>query len=280
MIKFCCTLCCGWNLSLYRFKILVTQAVWTIVTATQIVVVNVGDCRCILLQNSENNDENSGALTEATGNMSLQDRTTIPCADPCAEMKPLSQRNKRLEFTVTALSTDHKPSLDSERSRVEEAGLVVMEERFHDADGVEQTIHKVKLSDGQRMACSRSFGDFEYKTNTEKSADQQAVTAAPEVNVHERSSSDAFLVAACDGVWDVMSNQDVATFVAGRLEHYDTGNQPDRSLLLPTIANELLIECISRGASDNLSVTLAALSNWADKLSDKSSTKRKIAFEI
>lgn len=39
------------------------------------------------------------------------------------------------------------------------------------------------------------------------------VIGVPEVLVHERRETDEYLVLACDGVWDVMSNDDVASFV-------------------------------------------------------------------
>jgi serine/threonine protein phosphatase PrpC len=40
------------------------------------------------------------------------------------------------------------------------------------------------------------------------------VIALPEVITHRRSPNDEYLVLACDGVWDVMENDDVAAFVA------------------------------------------------------------------
>lgn len=241
---------------------------------------NVGDCRCILLQRPEQPDAAAiAALTESTANVSLQDSSNNN-NDDTMEQKPSSRKDKEsLQFSVTALSTDHKPNLESEKLRIENAGLTVMEERFNDPrDGSERTIHKVKLSESDRLAMARAWGDFEYKTNDELPPDQQAVTAAPEVTVHERDSRDAFLVAACDGIWDVMSNEDVAAFVAGRLEHYRGGSDPAPTALLPTIANDLLKECLNRGSTDNLSVTLAALSDWAGAVSSLSTTQRKIDF--
>jgi protein phosphatase PTC2/3 len=38
-----------------------------------------------------------------------------------------------------------------------------------------------------------------------------------DVNKHPHEHSDAFVVLACDGVWDVMSNQEVVNFLAESL---------------------------------------------------------------
>lgn len=39
------------------------------------------------------------------------------------------------------------------------------------------------------------------------------VTCVPEVHVRERQPGDELLVLACDGVWDVLTNDDLASFV-------------------------------------------------------------------
>lgn len=38
---------------------------------------------------------------------------------------------------------------------------------------------------------------------------QQMITAAPEVRTLELQAGDEFLVLACDGIWDVLTNQQV-----------------------------------------------------------------------
>lgn len=89
-----------------------------------------------------------------------------------------------------------------------------------------------------KLRMTRSFGDFYLKQNKELPYEQQAVVAVPEVMVHTRSARyvtrrltippilivrmcsthrDAFLVLACDGIWDVMTSQEVADFMAERL---------------------------------------------------------------
>ena len=108
--------------------------------------------------------------------------------------------------------------MELEKARIEKAGLSVYAETFMD-NGVECTIHKVQRSDTDRLAVSRAFGDFEYKANTELAADEQAVVAVPEIQSHVRDADrDMYLVLACDGVWDVMSNQEVGDFVVKHVQ--------------------------------------------------------------
>jgi serine/threonine protein phosphatase PrpC len=199
-------------------------AVAAVITKNNIVVVNVGDCRCILISKHDNPDH----------------------------------ENSSSSITATQLSTDHKPQLPSERTRVETAGLKIETESFFDeAVGKQLVLHKVVLSAGNRMACSRSFGDFEYKANGMLGHDEQAIIAIPEVKVHARCSNDLYLVTACDGVWDVMSNEDVANFVTTSISHLDNVT----ALTLPQIGDELMAECLRRGSEDNMSVVIVSLSS-------------------
>ncbi len=47
---------------------------------------------------------------------------------------------------------------------------------------------------------------------------EQLVSPEPEISVEQRSEKDdEFLILACDGVWDVMTNEDLVEFVRSRL---------------------------------------------------------------
>jgi protein phosphatase PTC2/3 len=50
------------------------------------------------------------------------------------------------------------------------------------------------------LALSRAIGDFEFKKSPELSPEAQIVTAFPDVEVHELTADDEFLVLACDGM--------------------------------------------------------------------------------
>lgn len=49
------------------------------------------------------------------------------------------------------------------------------------------------------LALSRAIGDFEFKKSAELPPEQQIVTAFPDVEEHELTEEDEFLVLACDG---------------------------------------------------------------------------------
>ena len=49
------------------------------------------------------------------------------------------------------------------------------------------------------LALSRAIGDFEFKKSAELSPEAQIVTAFPDVETHDLTDDDEFLVLACDG---------------------------------------------------------------------------------
>jgi protein phosphatase 2C family protein 2/3 len=63
------------------------------------------------------------------------------------------------------------------------------------------------------LALSRAIGDFEFKKSAELSPENQIVTAYPDVDEHDLTDEDEFLVLACDGIWDCQSSQAVVEFV-------------------------------------------------------------------
>jgi protein phosphatase 1B len=235
-----------------------STAVLALVTSDTIVVANVGDSRCILIQSKDASDAD---LEHKVKELSVSDES--PQQD--TKMAALTtMTTKSSSYSVMPLSFDHKPSLTVEKERIEKAGLTVFEERFEE-DGKEIVIDKVELKSGDRLATSRAFGDFEYKTNASLGADEQAVVAVPDVQIHERNSDrDSYLVLACDGVWDVMSNKQVADFVVKRVE---SGMEQDEQGILPSVGDQLLAECLERKSGDNMSVIVIALSKTAELVS-------------
>ncbi|CAK5009267.1 unnamed protein product [Meloidogyne enterolobii] len=74
------------------------------------------------------------------------------------------------------------------------------------------------------LALSRALGDFAFKANKNLSAREQIVTACPEVETCTITVEHEFIILACDGIWDVMTSQEVIDFCRTRLA---SGSSPD-----------------------------------------------------
>merc|ERR1719181_2511078 len=121
----------------------------------------------------------------------------------------LSHRGQALE-----LSRDHKPNMPSEHARITKAGGFVTEHRAGN-----KSIHRVN----GKLAVSRAFGDHRFKTNSNLGPVHQMVTCVPEVTSRSRRPEDEFLIIACDGIWDVMSSQEVVHLVQTNLPAIRSG---------------------------------------------------------
>lgn len=128
---------------------------------------------------------------------------------------------------------DHKPSNEPEKERIQNAGGSVMIQRVNGS-----------------LAVSRALGDFEYKNVEGKGPTEQLVSPEPEFYIKSRDeAADQFLVLACDGVWDVMSNEDICNFITHRMKVHDN---------LETICNEVIDTCLYKGSRDNMSIIIIA----------------------
>lgn len=138
------------------------------------------------------------------------------------------------ERAAVGLSEDHKPYLPAEEARIVKAGGTVAMRRVNGD-----------------LAVSRALGDFVYKHAPALPPEEQAVSPEPEVVIKERGPTDEFVVIACDGVWDVMSNDDVAAFVIKKV-----GAGLDD---LGAVAEALLDEGLDKNSRDNMSAIIVAL---------------------
>ena len=57
------------------------------------------------------------------------------------------------------------------------------------------------------LALSRALGDLEYKDRADLGARDQAVTAFPDILIRQRDENDMFIILACDGIWDCLTNE-------------------------------------------------------------------------
>lgn len=128
------------------------------------------------------------------------------------------------------LSRDHKPESPRERTRIENAGGRV---------SIVGPCHRVDFG----LNLSRALGDFLYKRNAELPPSQQKITAVPEIVTETIQSEDEFILLGCDGIFELLSNQQVVNFIRFRLK---AGGDPR------TVVEALLDECCSKDPQKTL----------------------------
>jgi len=170
------------------------------------------------------------------------------------------------------LSEDHKPNRADEKARIVAAGGDV---EFLGCWRVKSRDHSVLL------ATSRALGDRHFKLRR-----PHIVTAEPDVITRVLDvKEDRFFVLACDGLWDVLTDEEacrVACMELQRLEKCADANTSatqsedpspraaDNPKLEPTevpkpvnkaeiVAQKLVTEAFDRGSQDNISVLVVRI---------------------
>ena len=124
------------------------------------------------------------------------------------------------------LTKDHKPNSPDERQRIEQLGGKV---RF---DGVDWRVKDLSLS--------RAFGDCESRP---------FITHMPQIYKYKIRKKDNFVIFACDGLWDAVSNQDAVDFVLNLKKKNYKGNY----------AKKLSEYAIKQGSYDNVTSVIMFL---------------------
>lgn len=117
------------------------------------------------------------------------------------------------------LTQDHKPNSPEEKNRIEKIGGRI------EYDGADWRIKDLSLS--------RAFGDLECTPY---------VTHLPQI-YNYIIDNDKFIIMACDGLWDVLSNQDAVDFINNLLLNKYKGNY----------AKMLAEYALHKGSLDNIS---------------------------
>lgn len=120
------------------------------------------------------------------------------------------------------LTVDHKGTDPDEVKRIQDAGGLVVLNRV---SGI--------------LAVTRSLGDLKMK---------DYVIGEPFCSNEELTKEDTHFVVACDGLWDVVTDQDVCDVL---LEDKNSNAQ--------ALANKLLAKALKQGTTDNLSIQVIFL---------------------
>nr|GEZ69108.1 probable protein phosphatase 2C 13 [Tanacetum cinerariifolium] len=135
---------------------------------------------------------------------------------------------------VKQMSNDHRPPNVQEKKRVEELG-------GYFADG---------YLNGE-LAVTRALGDRHMKSPIGSNS-KSPLTAELEMRQMVLTDDDEFMIIGCDGIWDVMSNEEAVGLVRRQLIQY---NDPERC------ARELIDQALRPHTSDNLTAIIVCFSS-------------------
>ncbi|PQP97342.1 protein phosphatase 2C 16 [Prunus yedoensis var. nudiflora] len=158
----------------------------------------------------------------------------------CGDSRAVLCRGKQ----AIALSVDHKPNREDEYARIEAAGGKVIQWNGHRVFGV--------------LAMSRSIGDRYLKP---------WIIPEPEVMNVPRARDDECLILASDGLWDVMTNEEVCEVARRRILLWHKKNGvtalAERGAGVDPAAQEaaayLSTLALQKGSRDNISVIVVDL---------------------
>jgi serine/threonine protein phosphatase PrpC len=125
------------------------------------------------------------------------------------------KNNNTIQLTI-----DHKPNLPEEKKRIEKLGGKIQ------YDGYEWRVKSLSLS--------RAFGDLDCTPY---------VSHLPNIYNYKINKNDKFMVIGCDGLYDVLKNEDIVKFILDLQSKNFNGNY----------AKEIATYALNKGSQDNIS---------------------------
>lgn len=124
--------------------------------------------------------------------------------------------SKRFGAEIEQVTKDHKPEEASERARIEQNGGEIFRNKSHKeyfrlnkTTGRMEKFDQIKFGPHRvnpgGLSLSRSIGDLPSKA-VELGGNPCCLLSCPEIAEFEVTADHDFMVMACDGVWDVLSN--------------------------------------------------------------------------
>jgi serine/threonine protein phosphatase PrpC len=130
---------------------------------------------------------------------------------------------------ANVITKDHKPNWPDEKKRLEQIGGQIY------YDGADWRIGALSVS--------RAFGDLDTKPY---------ISTKPDIFRYKITRKDQFMIMACDGLWDVIDNQEAVNFVISQC--YDLeGNRINKKT---NIARMLADLALQKGSTDNITAII------------------------
>lgn len=161
------------------------------------------------------------------------------------------------DFKARSVTVDHKPDSPLEKKRILEMGANPERDIWNDGG-----VYRIG-----ELSVSRAFGDSKNKY----------VISEPEIYSEKITDKDEdgnitnmikFMIMGCDGLWDVVSDQDAVDFVVNKCYDKDMNKMCDKDMMhmysssednpneTYVIARELGEYAIEKGSGDNITIII------------------------
>ena len=156
---------------------------------------------------------------------------------------------------------DHKPGSPSEKTRIEKGGGMVYQTpsliSLHQNGKEIEPPWRVLPG---RLSVSRTFGDVEAK-NEKLGGMKNVVVALPDITEIELDEDFNFMVLGCDGIFDVLSNEEILECVKIVLKEKEINdlNNVNISELCGYIADMIIKSSLAKDSYDNVSCIVVAI---------------------
>eukprot|EP00344_Euplotes_crassus_P000638 CAMPEP_0196994186 /NCGR_PEP_ID=MMETSP1380-20130617/459_1 /TAXON_ID=5936 /ORGANISM="Euplotes crassus, Strain CT5" /LENGTH=293 /DNA_ID=CAMNT_0042409491 /DNA_START=111 /DNA_END=992 /DNA_ORIENTATION=+ len=147
------------------------------------------------------------------------------------------------------LSEDHKPENTEEKERIVKAGGFVEENRVKGM-----------------LNLSRALGDLEYKLDPDLSVEDQMITCVPDIRSEKIDKNTEFLIIACDGIWDCLTNQEACDYIheQSKILKKKTGSMFKCSFLNERMFDKIIAEDIAASGGlgcDNMTSVIISIND-------------------
>jgi protein phosphatase 2C family protein 2/3 len=168
----------------------------------------------------------------------------VICANSGDSRGVLSKKGFAVE-----MSYDHKPDNAEEKDRITKAGGFVEENRVKGM-----------------LNLSRALGDLEYKLDTDLPVEEQMITCVPDVKIEKIDKGTEFLIIACDGIWDCMTNQEAVDYVREQaaILKKKSGTTFKLSFIIEKMFEKIVAEDIAASVGlgcDNMTCTVISIND-------------------
>lgn len=175
----------------------------------------------------------------------------------CGDSRSIISQN--LGGQISQLSIDHKPTVPTEKIRIENSGGKIIP--IQDSN---RTIYRV-LPGGLNV--TRTLGDFDIKSPS-KGGILNLITSFPDIIEIDIKNDMDFILIGCDGIFDKLSNKDITLIILQTVKQCILRKTSYNSMLT-IIGRNIINNAIDNGSRDNLSLILIIMNNLYQCIQNK-----------